>query len=223
MARRTIKIPQKDSKEIEMSQDEKVSEIISSLDSIQGKQHEMSPEITTSLSKTKIIMIITFFSIVTLGLLSLGSYPQTEPNSTQKTISAELDFKFQLLNGDEVMLSDYAGDPIILDLMAIYCEPCKTQITELKTLKSSYSNVQIISVSVDLTDDTSRLTEYKNENGMTWILGRDISQKAIGIFTPPNKPQLIPTIAFINSAGILKQLNQGIVSYKTLVEWIAED
>lgn len=165
-------------------------------------------------------MVLAFFAIITLGLLSLGSYPQTQPNSPENTLSAELDFKFQLLNGNEVMLSDYTGDPIILDLMATWCGPCKTQIPELKTLQSSYPHVRILSVSTDLDDSITVLTKYKADNDMTWTIGRDISQKGIEIFTPSGRLQSIPTVAFINSAGKLRQLNQGVVYYNTLVDWI---
>lgn len=216
MARRNIKIPQKDSKGIERSQGEELNDIISSLDSIQGKHRKISPEKSNSVSKTKVIMVLAFISIVTLGLLSLGSYPQIQPNSTEKTIS-ELDFKFQLLDGSEVMLSDYAGDPIILDLMATWCGPCKTQITELRALHSSFPNVQIISVSIDPDyDDITKLAQYKEDNSMTWIVGRDINREGKEAFSA----DYIPTVAFISSAGTLRQYSQMVVSYDTLVDWI---
>lgn len=222
MARRTIKIPQKISKEKEMSESEKLEDIVSSLDSIQGKQHKMSSA-PPSFSVTKAIMGIAFISIITLGVLSLGTYQQLQPNLSGSTISDEINFSFELLNGKEVMLSDYAGNPIILDLMATWCAPCKTQVVELKSLQSSFSNVQIISVTIDPSSDSiSKLTQYKNDNGMTWTVGRDINQTGKEAFSAT----LIPTVAFINSAGNLKHINNGVVDptgvvfYDKLVDWI---
>ncbi|MFX0210133.1 MAG: TlpA family protein disulfide reductase [Candidatus Hodarchaeota archaeon] len=148
MARRTIRIPQKSSKEIEMSQSEKVEDIISSIDSIQGKQPKIAST-SSSFPLTKFVMIVAFFSIISLGILSLGNYQLIQPTPTGSSISDKLNFSFELLNGEEVMLSDYAGDPIILDLMATWCGPCKTQLGELASLKSNYPGIQILSISID--------------------------------------------------------------------------
>ncbi|MFX0122231.1 MAG: TlpA family protein disulfide reductase [Candidatus Hodarchaeota archaeon] len=222
MARRTIKIPQKSSKEIEMSESEKLEGIISSIDSIQGKQHRMTST-SSSFSVTKIIMVFAFISIITLGILSLGNYQVTQPNLSDATIFDKLNFSFELLNGKDVMLSDYAGDPIILDFMATWCSPCKTQVGELKTLHTDYPSVQIISVTTDPSyDSISRLTQYVNDNGISWTVGRDINKTGESKFSVT----LLPTVAFIDSSGKLKHVNNGVVDpvgvvfYTTLVDWI---
>lgn len=215
MARRAIKIPQKSSKEIEVSDSEKLEDIISSIDSIQGKQHKMSSA-SPSFSVTKVIMVFAFISIITLGVLSLGNYQLTQPDLRGGTISAELDFTFQLLNGENVYLSDYAGKPILLDLMGTQCPPCTTQIGELKTLHSNFPNVQILSVSVADYDSITSLSQYKNLHGMTWPVGLDTTHAGREAFSASS----IPTIAFINSAGTLKQHEHGLTVYDTLVDWI---
>ncbi|MFW9906102.1 MAG: TlpA family protein disulfide reductase [Candidatus Thorarchaeota archaeon] len=216
MARRTLKIPQKSSKEVKMSESEKIDDIITSIDSIQGKQPKMSSA-SSSFSLTKIVMIIAFFSIISLGVLSLGNYQLTQPTSTGSSISDKLNFSFELLNGEEVMLSDYAGDPIILDLMATWCSPCKTQLGELASFQSSHPEVQILSISIDPSfDSIGKLTEYKKDNGITWTIGRDTTQAGKEKFSATS----IPTVAFINSAGRLKQKSYGVVFYNTLVDWI---
>ena len=205
-----------------MSESEKLDDIISSIDSIQGKQRKMSPT-SSSFSLTKIAIIITFFSIISLGILSLGNYQFTQPSPSGTSLSDELDFSFELLNGEAVRLSDYAGDPIILDLMATWCGPCKTQLGELASLQSSFPTVQILSISVDPGfDSVTKLTEYKTTNGITWTVGRDTTGAGKEKFSATS----IPTVAFINSAGKLKHINDGksgpigVVYYDTLVEWI---
>jgi len=222
MARRTIKIPQKSSKEPYVSESEKLDDIISSIDSIQGKQRQMASS-SSSFSLSKIIVIVAFFSIISLGVLSLGNYQFTQPSPSGTSLSDELNFSFELLNGEVVMLSDYAGDPIILDLMATWCGPCKTQLGELASLQSNFPDVQILSVSVDPDfDSISKLTQYKSDNGITWIVGRDTTKAGQEKFSATS----IPTVAFINSAGTLKHINDGklgpfgVVYYETLVQWL---
>lgn len=220
MARRTLKIPQKAQQSSDMSKDEELKDVLSSLNSIQSKHHNSHATTPSPLPVTQIIVVIVFISIIGLGILSLGNMALEPETITGSSIKESLDFRIQQLDGHEVMLSDYAGEPIILDLMATWCAPCKIQIAELKKLDSSYPSVRILSISVDEDDSISTLSDYKAENGMTWTVGRDLSQKAINIYTPPGNPQQIPTLAFINSEGILRQVYQGIVNYDTLVDWV---
>ncbi|UCE12757.1 MAG: TlpA family protein disulfide reductase, partial [Candidatus Heimdallarchaeota archaeon] len=194
-------------------------DVLSSLDSIQSKRHS-DVSTPSPLPVTQIIIAIVFISIIGLGILSLGNMALEPATITGSSIKDSLDFRIQQLDGHEVMLSDYAGEPIILDLMATWCGPCKTQIAELKKLDSSYPNVRILSISIDEDDSISILSDYKADNGMTWTVGRDLFQKAIDIYTPPGKPQQIPTLAFIDPEGILRQVYQGVVSYDSLVDWV---
>jgi peroxiredoxin len=214
MARRTIKIPKKSSKEIEMSESEKVDDILSSIDSIQGKQPKMASS-SSSFPLTKIVMIVAFFAIISLGVLSLGNYQFTQPDPRGSTISEELDFTFQLISGENVKLSDYEGKPILLDLMGTQCPPCTTQIEELKTVYANFRNVQILSVSV-ADDSIDSLSQYKDLHGITWPIGLDTTHAGREAFSATS----IPTIAFINSAGILKQHEHGLTEYATLANWI---
>lgn len=218
MARRTLKITPKQQKSDMITQTESLDEVLSSIDSIQAKRREVTPKTPSSVPIGKIILAIVFVSIVGLGFLSLGNLSSNPSSDTLgDSLANKYDFKIQLLDETEVMLSDYVGQPIILDLMATWCAPCKTQLPELKSLQSNFPNVQIVSVSISLdTDDISKLTQYKEDNNMNWIVGRDITQKGAQAFSA----NYIPTLAFINSEGIVKQQYSGVVYYETLVDWI---
>ena len=149
---------------------------------------------------------------------NLPTLTNTGGSNLENSNLTELDFKIQLLDESEVWLSDYEGAPIILDLFATWCGPCKTQIVELQSIKTAFPSVKIISVTVDLNDDIPSLITYKDDNNMNWIVGRDVSSRGGQLFSATS----IPTLAFFNSAGELKQYNQGVVYYDTLVDWITE-
>ncbi len=220
LPRRRLKITPKQQKTDKITQTESLNEVLSSIDSIQTKRRETTPQTPSSVPTGKIILVVIFISIVGLGFLSLGNLENTSNPSSEipgSSLAEQYDFKIQLLDETEVMLSDYVGDPIILDLMATYCEPCKTQIGYLQDLQSNFPNIRVISVSIAPDyDDISKLTKYKEDNDMNWIVGRDITQNGAKAFSA----NYIPTLAFINSAGTVKQYNQGVVEYNTLVAWI---
>lgn len=214
MVRRTIKIPQKEYNDNKMSKEEKLDDVLTTLDSIRSKHQDTSP--SNSFPIIKVVIAGTFISIIILGIFSLGNLSQEANN--ENSITGSLDFKIQLLNSSEVMLSDFLGEPIFLDFMTSWCESCKTQNEELIAFQADYTNVRIISVSIDLDDSITQLINYKNNYGITWTMGRDITREGAKIFSV----QYIPTVAFIDSAGKLRHLKTGVAFYDTIVEWFNE-
>ncbi len=60
------------------------------------------------------------------------------------------DFSLRTFGGNTFTLSENRGTPIILDLMAVRCPPCETQMPELQKLKIELgNNVIILSINVD--------------------------------------------------------------------------
>ncbi|MHA1974661.1 MAG: TlpA family protein disulfide reductase [Candidatus Hodarchaeales archaeon] len=219
MARRTFK-PEKKEPLNQESKEEMYNSILSSLDNISTKQKKITQNPPARRPMVPIILGIVFVAIIAVSLLGMGLLPAPEQNNElfTGTISDSLNFKIELLNGSEVYLDDLGtGKSVILDFMATWCSPCKTQLTNLKSLKNSHPNVLIISVSVDpVSDSLEKLQQYATDNAMTWVVGRDITKRGSQIYNTVS----IPTLAYINSAGKLKQLASGVQSYETLVSWI---
>lgn len=221
MARRTKKIPIKDQTRTEMTQAEKYDDVLSSLDSLKVRQHKTIPETPTIVPTTKIIIGVVLIAVVSLAILSFGNVPfVTNQNTlTGDIIDSEgINFSFKLLDGTEVTLADYKGSPVFLDLFATWCQPCKTQIAELITLKSVSPYVRILSISIDDTDTVAMLEQFKTETGITWIVGQDYTSKGAQNF----KVTSIPTLAFFNSNGVLKKLETGVHTYETMAGWLDE-
>lgn len=225
MSRKRITIPPKVEKDSVKTQDEKIGEVLTSLDTIQAKQHHTSFNNSSNISLTKILGVSAFIIIIVFGLMSLTNPPQqntnpsTPSNPVEGSISDALDFKIQLLDSSEVMLSDYTGSPILLDLFATWCQPCIQQISYFQEVRKDFPNVKIISVTVDLNDDIPTLTQFKANHNMDWVVGRDITRDGGRIFSA----NYIPTLAFINSEGTLKHWEQGVTPYSTLKAWINEN
>ena len=219
MSRRLNRFPPKKAKDSNMSQIEKYNDVMSSLDTLQVKQNKVAPTTDAPIPFTKIVFAIAVISIISLGVLSLGNIPQASNSLTGKTIDSNtLNFSFQLLDGTEVNLSDYKGAPLFLDLFATWCQPCKTQINELATLKSNAPYIRILSVSIDEGDTVEKLNQFIAETGITWHVGRDHTLKGAKNF----KVTSIPTLAFFDPNGILKKLEAGVHDYATMASWLSD-
>jgi thiol-disulfide isomerase/thioredoxin len=221
MAKRTFKITPKESSSSNLSEVEKFDDVLDSLSNIQEKRKNISLPSDNTTKMPTVIMGTVIIAVIAIFLLSFGSVPNptdTGPLEVNSLLSDGRDFKIQLLDESEVMLSDYIGKPIILDLWATWCGPCITQIDHLKTVQTQYPNIHILSVSVDLTDTISKLTSFKEEHDMSWVVGRDITQNGASKY----QANAIPTMAFFDSEGTWKHWEQGVTPASTLISWINE-
>ncbi|MHA2055568.1 MAG: TlpA family protein disulfide reductase [Candidatus Hodarchaeales archaeon] len=156
------------------------------------------------------------FFILTLSFTSMAF---NVVDSSHNTFNPALDFEIRLLNGNLTMLSNYTGKPIILDLFATWAAPCVAQHDVLKSIHTNYPKITIISVSVDQNENLEILIDFKEQNGLEWEIGQDITGNGARIF----EATAIPTIAFLNRFGILTHWHQGVTSLDTLVDWITSE
>ncbi len=222
MPRMPQKFPPKDSDKNAVQSDvEKYDDVLDSLNALQIKHKNTQMRSESSIKPSTLIMVIIIVGSLSVMLLSFGNLQsnqnsQTGPIDTGTSLAAGLDFKIQLLDASEVMLSDYSGQPIILDLFATWCDPCVTQIGHLQTIHNQYPNVRILSVSVDLTDSRTMLTNFKADHNMDWVVGRDITRQGGSIY----QANSIPTMAFFDANAKLTHWEQGVTTNTTLISWI---
>ena len=175
-----------------------------------------------------IIIAVLVMSVGWLSYFYLGggqvAFPNTIDDDTDtstgdttvpSTANMAPDFSYTTVNGGTVSLSGLRGKVVILDFMATWCQPCKDQITNLKSIQSEYSdqNVVIISMNVDLQVTNSELLEYRNQQGATWSFVTDSEGVSMN---QKYSVTSIPTIVIINREGEIAKRKVGLMSVAAL-------
>jgi thiol-disulfide isomerase/thioredoxin len=134
------------------------------------------------------IVFLFFFLIVFAGC--------TEEKSTTGE-----DFAFTTLDGETKHLSDFYGKVIVLDCMAVNCQPCMFQMFELKKISENYSKDDVTILSIDVwvsSGETASMLQdtidaFKTQVNMTldWTFGLDDSKGTIqGTYASEGVPSL---------------------------------
>ncbi len=141
-----------------------------------------------------------------------GGDDNTPPNVGDSTPAPS--FALTDIDGNPVSTQSLRGKVVVLDLFATWCGPCKSQMAELREVRSHYSaeDVVLLSIDVDPRETESQVRQFKADYGATWAFARDTNN--VG---SKYDADLIPTLAIIDRAGNLVYRNQGLEDSSALI------
>jgi thiol-disulfide isomerase/thioredoxin len=139
------------------------------------------------------------------------------------------DFSFTTIDGEMRRLSDFSGKVVVLDCMAVNCQPCLYQMFELKKISENYtkSDVVILSIDVWVSNGENRtmlqglIRDFKNQVNMTldWTFGLDDPE---GTIEHAYAPEGVPSLYIYDKKGNIYYSHVGYEDYSMLASKIDE-
>lgn len=128
------------------------------------------------------------------------------------------DFTVTVVDGSVFDLSDHLdtdGRPVVLNLWASWCIPCREEIPEISVFSEENPGIKVIGVAVEDTDQNA--TAFANEM-------RPAYELAIGDAAfEESYPRLgLPVTYIIDRRGLVTDVFNGILDRETLGQLVAE-
>ena len=116
--------------------------------------------------------------------LSIGDIGKIIPQPDLATAAAMLpDFVLSDLNGTPRPISDWSGQPLLLNFWATWCAPCRREMPLLQKLheESGNSGLQVIGIAIDRVPDVNAFT---TETGVTYpiLVGQEDAIELTEVF-----------------------------------------
>ncbi|MFW5940242.1 MAG: TlpA family protein disulfide reductase [Chloroflexota bacterium] len=127
------------------------------------------------------------------------------------------DFTLETLNGDSFTLSDYRGQPVVLNFWATWCPPCRAEIPFFQAASRTY-NGQVAVVGIDDGEPRGIVAPYVAEMGMTYPVPLDETSEVSRRY----RISSLPTTFFIDSAGTIQNIHIGILNQAVLDDQISQ-
>lgn len=166
--------------------------------------------------------VVSIIAIVVILLLALVTAEYLFPTRTPTT----MDMKVQKLDGTMIDTTSFQGKTLIMEFMASWCDLClETAQNFAKVISTKqYPNVVFLSISVDPSHDTSSviqsfITKYNFAsyvNGSQWLFLRDVNKEYTHYMDGT-----IPHSFFVNNNSRILANQIGILSYQTIISWLA--
>ena len=112
-------------------------------------------------------------------------------------------FTLRDLRGNQVSLSDFRGQPVVLNFWATWCSPCRVEIPHLEALYTKYKDQGLVVIGMNTETDYMKVKHFAEPqisytvllDGGTQAQGYDVSG--------------IPCTYYIDRAGIIQHRSVG--------------
>jgi thiol-disulfide isomerase/thioredoxin len=147
--------------------------------------------------------------VVALGLVLAGCAGTAGERDPVAIGSEAPSYAARTIDGDSVSLALLRGKPVLLNVWATWCAPCKIEIPYLESLhgKHAAEGLQVVGVSVDARGDEDKIREFAAEFGMTYPIWRDPGERVNARFLAIG----VPSTYLIDRDGILLWRHLGIL------------
>ncbi len=116
------------------------------------------------------------------------------------------DFELSSPDGEVYRLSDYKGQPVILNFCATWCGPCRAEFPEFQEASvDNADSLVIIGINNTAADQADQIPEFLEEFGITFPIVLDEEGETVKTYRVLG----LPTTVFIDSDGVVNEVFTG--------------
>jgi len=142
------------------------------------------------------------------------------PKPTEEGYQQAPDFTVYDGEGKPLKLSDFRGQPVILNFWASWCPPCKAEMPDFQEAYQAHGD-QIAFLMVNLTDGQQETVDtasaFISQSGYTFPVYYDTASEAAYAYGIRS----IPTTFFINSEGQIVAMGSGMLDAAAIDQGIS--
>ena len=114
------------------------------------------------------------------------------------------DFELKTTGGETVKLSDLRGKPVLVNLWATWCPPCRAEMPAIEKVYNEYKDQGLVVLAVNMTyqDTSANIAPFAGEYGLTFPILIDET----GLVGSGYQLRSLPSSFFIGRDGIIKEV-----------------
>jgi peroxiredoxin len=115
------------------------------------------------------------------------------------------DFALKSATGENLRLSEYRGEVVMINFWATWCGPCRQEMPLLDQLHSRYERVGFQLLGVNIDDDSRRAMQMIQELGVTFPVLFDESKTVSKLY----QVEAMPVTVLLDRAGTVRYIHHG--------------
>ena len=140
--------------------------------------------------------------LMTAGLLAAMSVVSAATGLTGQTAP---DFALKSGAGENLRLSEFRGEVVMINFWATWCGPCRQEMPLLDELYGRYEKVGFQLLGINLDDDQRRAEEMAKSLGVTFPVLYDVSKNVSRLY----EVNAMPVTVLIDRSGVVRYTHYG--------------
>ncbi len=137
--------------------------------------------------------------------LVFSVFAATSLASSQLEGQTAPDFALKSSTGENMRLSEYRGDVVMINFWATWCGPCRQEMPLLDELYQRYSRVGFNLLGVNIDDDSRRAMQMIEELGVNFPVLFDASKRVSEMYDV----DAMPVTVIVDREGTVRYVHQG--------------
>lgn len=138
-------------------------------------------------------------------LLVLAIFMGSSLASSGLTGQTAPDFVLKSATGENLRLSEYRGDVVMINFWATWCGPCRQEMPLLDELYGRYQRVGFNLLGVNIDDDPRRAMAMVNELGISFPVLFDEDKKVSKLY----EVETMPLTILLDREGTVRHVHHG--------------
>ena len=138
-------------------------------------------------------------------LLVLAIFMGSSLASSGLTGQTAPDFVLKSATGENLRLSEYRGDVVMINFWATWCGPCRQEMPLLDELYGRYQRVGFNLLGVNIDDDSRRAMAMVNELGIKFPVLFDEDKKVSKLY----EVEAMPLTLLLDREGTVRHIHHG--------------
>lgn len=141
---------------------------------------------------------------LTLGLL-VTVFAATSLASSGLEGQVAPDFALKSSSGENLRLSEYRGDVVMINFWATWCGPCRQEMPLLDELYTRYERVGFSLLGVNIDDDSRRAMQMIEELGVSFPVLFDARKEVSELY----EVEAMPVTVLVDREGNVRYVHHG--------------
>lgn len=127
------------------------------------------------------------------------------------------DFTLQTFDGETIRLSDFRGQPVVINFWASWCVPCEREAPILESTWRKYRDAGVVFIGIDYVDTEPAARAFLDKYDITYRNGPDVGSRISDAY----RIQGVPETFFVDRKGVVRDLIIGELAREQLEAGIA--